>query len=1528
MLRATTNLIVPPNLQLDRKELKKSFLAVYNKGYTGLEPVFINRMWLSLFFPEIVKDPSFGKNRKGIRAWSEYMAKQGLAGYLTLKKVNDADDPHFLATIPLYTMKRGDVSLTANRFIQWFTDGKKHDMATGSINELTNTLQQGKQPAADQLSAHVFTGQQAISKMIGIDAKMAVELQDCLVSIRLLYKGGFAIFVADFKINKPIAQQLTTTEWMMIRNIDLYPLLLQWVTGQYGYSTDTPLASFPVSKIAKTLPRVVEGQARVNKDGLSIDPTGIALWLPEKLDNTSRYEDLFTQAGDNGDGSFSLLKMNEAATMIDLNEAPKNKLPPNIPVLIDWVNYKYAYTQTNGILKVQNLSRFKAAEPAHIHNLLKRLTLSLKQVQQISNVGVAMGLAPVIRLKADELEAVEHVDSIIANKLNKPMDLEDYWHMALSFFTQHLGDELLLDDISVEGPEIFRPIARFAGQVRAAMLANMDAVNLKYSVSGASSILGLLTLLKYAGDAETHLEAAAANAAATNQEVTPGWEPPSIPMIKDDPDRPIGLLPHQKKVRNLLKDSPSFAILPVQAGGGKTPLAITDICYEIKANRSNPYLIICPSHLVPQYVKELTFFTGGKINAIPINTYVTFRNGYERLSKMISNAPRNTVVIVDYDVLRQKQRQVCYGTTSVTVYPLIEFLRQFNFQYALLDESHFVKNDSQRTRACMALIADIPKKRLASGTMAHDSPSDLAIQIAMLDPTLFGSKSEFNNRYGSNVKGDRVIEWKPKAQYDIMKAIKSRVVVAKAMRKEWAALLPQAEELFHGVVLTENQQRVYEAILTEALDKMREDAKTNKTLQKFFKNAKQELHEDTEDDAEGNEEEDIADEDAGADLEALLGFYLARLEQYITAPARDPLGDKLLQGVDRRSPKVNMIINITKKHIEQGIEGKVLIFTNYTESAEEIYEAFDDDMRAMGILYKAADKIEAGRAFEQDDKMRWMVGVENSMNTGLNFQHVSRLIRTETVWNPGTLEQGNSRVNRPELKKAERRDKIYYDWIVANHTLDITKVSRLISKVIAVAKFENTESVAYETVPDVKVIAMNVDSIMAMNDWNENLTTYAHAYKVYNQVKSDDYAEYRAKHGELKLDPLVIAPNPKDAMIMAEVPYVPGLEIFNSGELGLVRVDEFLHMDTQNNAGAEDESEDEETEEGALTEKQKLKKQAAVALQGQAVHTEFGDGVIKTVMLHAKKLNVALDNGYLVRVHMAASYIITKKNTSGKQMRDAIMDQVGQKKDKKGRLVEHDKLKVQPPTGILGPSFRLNKAAERKAEKERMQKQHTPTVVETGIDVELEFNVSNGFLGITYFVEDDKAKSALQALGFRPVPQFALAQFKSSAALWRLFAAWEAKGFTLDETYRKMHVARAVWDMAALIKSGGLSSGKETFNFANKNQLTNFFRLESKPSTAKNEIKPYPMIEDGKAFIVMHTRGQPAALRAMKVAVPGVKWSKGAESMVYYGLDLAHTGQKIKEIQAAGIGISNVKDLSAHFKKLKKIKIRNDQDMK
>jgi len=1499
--RSVTNLRVDPRLQLPKQELKKKFLFVFNRGFRGDPFLFTQRLWVGALWPEISNEEAFGKNKKAIQKYLRENDPAHLAPYTRISK-EMADEKFFRASIPFYRSALAGSGREIYQRVAALFLGNTPETPFVEDQELVDNLQQ------QAVMNRFIPSNKILASATWLDSSGKLELSESFLGIRFETRGRSLVVFADFKISLEEAQQLSSTPWLQIRNIDLYPLLLHWVVNAYGYRGRPLVSSFPISAISRTLPgdQARVENLRIDDFGLTITPEGRASYLPRIVDNTQRYEDLYSQAGVNEDNSFSLLDQRKAG------QVPK--LPVNVPVLVDWQNLKFAYSNTSGALTTLDLARYQKMNASHAMALLGK-NFDPKKMLQFVNLAQASStpLNLSLYLQDKDVQGMNDGKGIHREQI-KSGGIESYFMEAVSLYRQMEGQDIVLLSDFTESNPYFAPVARFLAAVYKDCLANLDVVYLKYSVAYTTVLLGTVGMIvNYAKDIEkTKLEDQTIRKAALDQAVTEGWEPPSIPLLSDR----VGLLPHQKKVRNLLKDSPDFAILPVQAGGGKSPLIIIDILYEIKANRNQPYLILCPGHLVAQYVKEIVFFTGGKFNAIPINTYVIRTSGYARLGKILEAAPRNTVVVCDYDALRYRVANTIYGTSPTAVYPVIEFLRQFAFGYVALDESHSVKNASSRTRACMTLITDIPKKRLASGTMAHDSASDLAMQIAMLDPTLFGTREEFNAEYGETFSGERVSKWKPGAATAIMEKIKTRVVVAGAMRKEWAALLPQAQEKFIRVDLTPTQLQVYKAVLDDTLDEIREAAKTNKNLLKFLDPSSAKPAVEGEDaDGESSESDDEA---LSEDLESLLKPYLARLEQFITAPARDKLGDKLLQGEDRISPKVRMIAERVRLHIQSGVPGKVLIFTNYTASAEEIFANMPPELQSSGLLYTAAEKIEKGAAFETSPSKLWMVGVENSMNTGLNLQHVSRLIRTECVWNPGTLEQGNSRVNRPELKKADRRESLFFDWIVANQTIDVTKVSRLISKLVSVSKFENAEDGNYQGLPDVEVIQMTLDNVTTFNSWDSNLLSYFEAYKSFKQVQADDYADYRAKHGELVLDPVTIAPTPSDAMLLKRVPYVPGLELYGQADLGLVRVDEYLRLEPDEDEAEGDDKEDKDEEAGDSV------NPLAVALVGRHVHTEYGDGIVTHVAKDLRRLKIRLADNIEARTRSAATFLITRQETSTKDIRNQVLKSIGA-------------MPIATPIDVPAAVFKPVKLTikelrmQEKIKKEKEVLKPTPVTkkeVPKAITAELEFCISNGFLSLAYMGDPEEGTEvamALEAVGFRPNLPFIYAPVVNAQRLVKQFNVWEAAGFTLDKTMAES-LSQAFRSMHQLLKSQAISKHRAVYQFSQASKLRNFYRTEMKPNNDPTVIKPYPMIENGVAYIVLPIRGQTGTKMAIQHKAPGIRWRKSEPSISYYCQDMNKALAVLKSVIAAGIEISNIDDLKKEFNKIKKAQFRSEDD--
>lgn len=1572
-LRPSSTLLIPEDLMLPKDKAYRDFMFVYLNRYKQKTLPFMVSVWASALFPNAVADSKFGTNLKSMRAANAYLEKRVPSGLLTLRKVLDQHDPHFYVSIPVFAFAD---SQDLTNFVSLFSDAVDQD-AYNAVGQL---------PQNDpNLTQRIIPGNKAVDSNPRLSADERANLRNCLIQVRIVQRGGVYIVFMDMRINKAEAQQLAVTPWLELRSIDLYPLILQWVASGFGTRAAArgmkkvrpAAAAFSLSKVSHTLPKDQSSIARSNEFNLSLDPHGREFYLPWNLNDTLLYEDAFTQACTReGSSDFSLLSFDEdTAGRISAQKELHNKLPKNTPVMIDWLNSRYSYTQQNGTLRVQDISRFRKLDVSHALTLLKRRAFSSEVLDKFRGLAAAVNFGAAFKVEASEFEGLKDqhdqpIPEAVRIHLTQPTNVEDYYLIASkAYMTLEGQTDVSWYDISIEGHPFFRPVARWLAEVLNECLQHVQVLNTQYSVTYTAQWLASLTMIvQYTKDrAALKLADETQRAAAINQGIDPNYEVEPIPMAEGIP----GFLPHQKKIRNLMKDSPENALLPVQAGGGKTPIGVTDVLIEIKHNRSAPYLIMCPSHLVPQYVSEINHFTKGKLNVIPITSHVIRTHGMDRLEHLIATAPRNTVVVVDYNVLRYKPSGsmgvVCYGTTTIETYPVVMFLRRFNFQYVLCDESHLLKNDSARSRATMGFIVDIPKKRLASGTMAHDSPSDLAIQASMLDPTLLGSREEFNLRYGEEMRGDRVIKWKggaSNAAKMIFNDLKKRVVIAGAMRKEWAAVLPTIVAKYIGVDLTPKQMEVYNTILEQTLEKLREEAKTNPTLAKFFEgkgSVKEALRDSDEEDGSGSansaedqkREEDL-DEEEGAGLEALLQVHLARLEQFVTAPAKDIIGNQVLQGDDRMSPKVAKVVQLIRQHLEgykkrnpsTGVEedvpphpGKILIFTNYTESAEAIYEQMPEDLKRIGLLYRASEKVEAGAAFENDPRIKWMVGVSQSMDTGLNLQFCSRLIRVETVWNPGTLEQGNARLNRPEFKKNLDRDVIFFDTIVADKTIDITKASRLISKVITVGKFDNQDSHHYDSVPDVEVISMNLDSILEMNSWHGDLKGYMEAHRAYMQAEMADYAEYRVKMGwpekmtsedRAKLiQQFERAPDPKDAMFMSSAVYVPGGTVPFDSKLGLIRLDYYLR--SEDFASAYDIGE-EEVVEGVDNDAKTQLQQAYEALKGTPCHTDMGEGVIGHIYLGGRRMVMVIfpDGGASNDFRMSTVWIPKDPKTKLKDIagaREKIAAEVGLPKTaeiqtRMQTMLYTDKTKKLAEKYLRVKTEKVKKQKEEKAvEDKKIEKK-----VKDQISVVLKFVSSNGFLGIGYRTDekhpDERAVKALQALGFRPNQKYVRAEMKTALMLRRQMQLWSEEGFSPDSALHKM------WqdlfpDMLDMLKTGKVRNHISVFRQTSKNQIANFYRMEFKPSSKPNVIRPFPLFEQGKAYIVMPYTGQAGTRAAMQKRAAGVKWQIcGHDELMFYAPTKTAIGQKMQEILASGIQVMNLDELMKAATKIKKMRVR------
>ncbi len=1355
---------------------------------------------------------------------------------------------------------------------------------------------------------NVFIPFEKLAVAVSLPTLCVDKLKSTLLGVELKLTNGKPCIWFKFVISKVEAEYLNSVSFYEINLGNFYSVLVEWSASVLGRNYVLPERISPISKIAASVTAVLEKTPVKPRTGLSdlvIDMNNNIMYFPT-VNKSAQYEQMLIDFGLNEAGIYTWGGLNEDKSEVKIDEtiSIKRKLPTNLPIFTDWLNDKFAYSNTTGHINIYNLGNSVPLNEFHIRTFLEqdfdpveKLSGASTDLMNAYNAVAAVNKISDIRPLISDFDSVsmspkqrEDLGKLLAR--NFKLDSLAECFNAANLLQTNFGNvsDLFISKeqkttvvrVNQLDPVLGLPAFRFIGRILVecaeAAEKNVDALYRKYSVINVLHWFAVLRTFKtYSSKyAETVATDNVNREQYLTQATDPSYVQEALPLLKKD----LNFLPHQAKISNLTRKSPKIVVLPVDAGGGKTIVILTDILRELKKKTVKRPIIICPAHLVSQYIDEVIYVTEGRLNLIPITNSTLKAHGEEKLRNFIVKSPPNSVVITDMHFLASRDERVAYGNKTISVYRNVEFLRQFEFDCVSIDEVHFLKNvKSNRRGAASRLMIDIPMKRIASGTIIADTMLDLVSQIALLDPSLFGSEERFKREWALEVKGNKVISWKAGAEKDVRKIIQEHAVVASAKRKEWAVLLPPSEEIFLAVDLSDSQRLLYESILKETIDLIAEAALKNDELKSLLE----------------KEDED------GSSLEAMLRPYLARLEKFLSAPNDDFAAGIFLKNLeDQISPKLKKAYERCELHLARQLPGKILLFTQYTSTAEAFFNYAPSSLKDKIIHYTADKKLECRFEFENNPEKSIMIGVSSSMDTGLNLQHVSRLIRLESVWTPGVLEQGNSRLNRPQLKKAEKRDTIFFDWILVNRTIDVTKIARLTSKIVSKAKFDEFDNQNYQDLEDLPKVSLTLESIAENNDFATELMPYLEGYQDFKKVQKEDYAQYVAENG----DTLVPTPVPSSGLLegsklMSRIPYVPGMNVYGTDQLGLIRYDQFLRQDLDtidDNVLDSDTDEDNEEEISEDDPKALVKKQLRdkrikerILLKDKPVHTDFGDGVITG--LGNKYVRVRLSNGTRIRLLKLQTFIITRATTNNKDLRNELLKQVGD-------------LPLDAPIEV---------PVEQGAEDTKRKKKNSG--VETAIlSGEFQFTILNDFLSVQYVSDEisDSLLRVLQNLGFKTSPDYAFTKVSNARNLLLLFKAWKDKGFTISKGQSTLF--KSIFDA---IK--GNRAALRNFGLATQLDFTLFYRDQIKPSTDPNSIKVYPLIQDGILYLIAPTKGQTGNLKALRTMSQGIKWKKagGNTELLKFVKTKGEAKQVVKNILDAGVTITNLKAMGETFKSIK-----------
>lgn len=387
------------------------------------------------------------------------------------------------------------------------------------------------------------------------------------------------------------------------------------------------------------------------------------------------------------------------------------------------------------------------------------------------------------------------------------------------------------------------------------------------------------------------------------------------------------LFPHQAEALTILKSHPRFAVLDIGAGGGKTTIGIADIAMLLADGLIKRPFIFCPNGLVRNWIDDCHKHMQGRWNLIPVTTETYNSWGDARLTKMIKEAPPNTIVVVGNSFISNRTKvPFVVGNNVEFMSDSVEFCKKFEPDYFFIDESHRLKSTASGIHKGIKTITQLTSVkygRIGTGTLVQNVLSDVVGQAALYSGQIFRTKDDFDTANKVAIEGPngRVVQ-----DYDSDAPVRARqrlsefAAVLSYKRKEWAFMLPLPIETFisvsfeegsegsHEYELGKRHQMLYDAVLKQTLKEIQQNREIMGLQRALNSGAVDEDEEDGDDD--GNDaaqnhklktahgvEIDVTEGDDDSDnldaLESALQPYLQRLERLLT----DPFGDEDLKEV-------------------------------------------------------------------------------------------------------------------------------------------------------------------------------------------------------------------------------------------------------------------------------------------------------------------------------------------------------------------------------------------------------------------------------------------------------------------------------------------------------------------------------------------------------------------------------------------------------------------------------------------------------
>lgn len=379
---------------------------------------------------------------------------------------------------------------------------------------------------------------------------------------------------------------------------------------------------------------------------------------------------------------------------------------------------------------------------------------------------------------------------------------------------------------------------------------------------------------------------------------------------------------------------------------------------------SHTSLVIVPATLIQNWINEITRFAP---------SLKTLSHAGISRKKSASKFKYADVIISSYHTIRQD----------------IEFIREFPFNYVILDESQVIKNPHSKVyRAMIELQA---RHRLVlTGTPIENSLTDLWSQINFVNEGLLGSLSFFKKQFVNNIE-----KKKNKEQEDRLKQLINPFILRRT-KEEVAKELPPLYEHHRFCNMTDEQRRVYEEEKSTVRNSLLENI-----------------------------------EEIGMERSALMVLKaLTRLRQISNHPAM------VEDEYDGGSGKYDEVFRNIESVVSKG--HKVLIFSSFVKHLKLYAERLESlDWKFAMLTGSTRDRAGQVDFFQDDPDCKIFLISLKAGGVGLNLTAADYVFILDPWWNPAAEMQALNRAHRIGQDK-----RVFVYRFISNHTVE-EKIQRL-----------------------------------------------------------------------------------------------------------------------------------------------------------------------------------------------------------------------------------------------------------------------------------------------------------------------------------------------------------------------------------------------------------------------------------------------------------------------------------------------------